>query len=296
MVEIDEIYTNRCYRRGPCLHGTPIEVTKKDNYDYYDPKTGRYMYLECQLFQKHFSPSPRDVEERQKYLSGTSLPSFETPDLQLADTDGVWMTRSDDPDLYQWDGDSDTPETCSICELVCDIRDDERYLNEDDTCPFPPLETPRPEYWKITGYDQKCGDFLHPLLLDNIEAINRKRKRAAKAHIWKHLQEPKWMHTLINSGQRMVDVWRRNYQPATFYFRSFETVYLYLRNVPAETRSKQMLAKHIRRNLEFSPSFQQLLSGSNEDWERRMLEKIGHYAENGMWPQDGKRGVEKRTR
>ena len=54
--------------------------------------------------------------------------------------------------------------------------------------------------------------------------LNRKRRKAAKVYIWKYLKEAHWMHTLINSGQRMIDVWERNYRPVTFYFRSFETI------------------------------------------------------------------------
>ena len=90
-------------------------------------------------------------------------------------------------------------------------------------------------------------------------------------HIWKSLREPRWMHALIHSGERMIDVWKRNYQPVTFYYRSFETVVLYLKSLPAERKTPVFL-KHLRRNLEMSPSFREL--ANKNEYERRMLAKI----------------------
>jgi len=209
------------------------------------------------------------IEEAEKYQTPTGIESYETPDLQLADQNGRWMTRSEDPESYQhrpWD----EPKTCDLCDIVCDIRDDERYLQDDGSCPFPD-SAPELRYWKIEDNDRECQDFLHPILLQNIEAINRKRRKAAKAHIWKYLKEERWMHTLINSGQRMIDVWERNYKPVTFYFRSFETIYLYLKTLPKERRTPQFV-QHIRRNIEYSPSFKQLLRGRS--YEAELLRKI----------------------
>lgn len=44
---------------------------------------------------------------------------------------------------------------------------------------------------------------------------------------------------------RMIDVWKRNYQPAAFYYRSFETILLYLKSLPAERKTPAFL-RHIR--------------------------------------------------
>ena len=79
------------------------------------------------------------------------------------------------------------------------------------------------------------------------------------------------MHALINSGQRMMDVWKRNYQPVTFYFRSFETVVLYVKSLPKERRTPQFL-QHIRGNIEKSPSFRELVRESS--YEQDLLQKI----------------------
>ena len=111
---------------------------------------------------------------------------------------------------------------------------------------------------------------MHPLMLQNIESINRKRRKAAKAHILKYLKAH-WMNSLINSGQRMSDVWERNYKPVEFYYRSFEQIYLYLKTLPKE-RKTPMFLQHIRGNMEKSQSFEQLVKES--EYERGMLGKI----------------------
>ncbi len=263
---------NRCYRRGPCLFGIEKIVRKAEYWDYYDKGRKKFIYLECMLHQKFYTPSLLQIEEADKHQSGLSTESYETPDLQLADQNGVWMTRSEDPECYEWPLD-DEAKTCDKCDLVCNIRDKQEYMRDDGSCPFPEAG-PQLKYWKIEDYDRECRDFLHPLLLQDIDAINRRRRRTAKAKIWNHLKEPKVMHTLINSGQRMIDVWKRNYQPVTFYYRSFETVILYIKNLPPEVRTPSLL-KRIRINIEKSPSFNQLLRESY--YEESLLEKIDRY-------------------
>ena len=74
----------------------------------------------------------------------------------------------------------------------------------------------------------------------------------------------------------MIDVWERNYQPVTFYYRSFETIYLYLKTMPKEMK-RPMLLKRVRENLEKSPSFEQLLQES--EYEQMMLRKIERMVE-----------------
>ena len=260
---------NRCYRNGPCLFGEPKKVIREADWDHYDPASRSFIYLECRLHQKHWSPSLLQIEEAEKYHSPTGNATYEAPDLQLSDQNGRWMTRSEDPECYYQEP-FEEAKTCDLCDIVCDIRNDQRYLNSDGTCPFPDPE-PKSIYWKIEDNDRECQDFLHPMLLQNIDSINRKRRKAAKAHIWKYLKDPKWMHTLINSGQRMIDVWKRNYQPVTFYYRSFEQIYLYLKTLPKE-RKTPMFLQHIRGNLEKSPSFEKLKGES--DYEKTMLAKI----------------------
>lgn len=269
---MEEIYINKCYRNGPCLFGIERIIEKEDYWDYYDSGRKKFIFLECKLNQKYYTPSLLQIEEAEKYQSGLSTESYETPDLQLADQNGVWMTRSEDPECYQWPLD-DEPKTCAKCDLICDIRDDKRYLNEDGSCPFGDA-APHLKYWKIEDYDRECQDFLHPLLLQDIDAINRRRRRAAKAKIWSHLKEPRWMHALINKGERIIDVWKRHYHPVTFYYRSFETIILYIKNLPPEARTASLL-KHIRKNLEKSPSYKQLLRESY--YEESLLEKIDGY-------------------
>lgn len=259
---------NRCYRGAPCLLGEETAVIKEAYWDYYDSGRRAYIFIECKINQKFYSQSLLQIEEAEKVQSGVASATYETPDLQLADQNGVWMTRSDDPECYP-QAPFEEPKDCSICDLVCDIRDDARYLKDDGTCPYPDA-MPGPSYWKIQDGDRPCGDFLHPNLLLNIEATNRKRRKAAKAHIWKYLKDPHWMHTLINSGQRMKDVWERNYQPVTVYYRSFETILQYLKSVPKERRTP-LFMKHIRKNLEYSPSFKPL---REKDYEQRLLRKL----------------------
>jgi len=269
-IDNDYIEMNNCLRGGaPCLFGEPKKVPKEAYWDYYDKASKSFIYLDCKIHQKYWVPSLLQIEEAEKYQTPLGTESYETPDLQLADQNGRWMTRSEDPDCYR-QMPYEEAKNCSICDIVCDIRDDKRYLNPDGSCPY---NDPAPEqlYWKINDYDRPCQDFLHPLLLQNIEAINRKRRIAAKNHIWKYLKEPHWMHTLINSGQRMIDVWKRNYKPVEFYYRSFETIVLYLKTIPEERRTPMFL-QHIRKNLEYSPSFGELVRKS--EYERGLLGKI----------------------
>ena len=275
------MYINQCYRSGPCLFAEQRKVPKEGFWDFYDTGSRSFIFLDCRLHQKFYTASLLEIEDAEKYHSPIGRQSYETPDLQLSDQNGRWMTRSDDPECY-YQLPYEEPRHCSICDIVCDIRDDERYLHDDGTCPFPE-SAPQLQYWKIEDNDRSCGDFLHPLLFANIESINRKRRKAAKAHIWNYLKEPRWMHALIDSGQRMIDVWERNYKPVTFYFRSFETVVLYLKTAPRQVRENQTLAQHVRRNLEHSPSFKQLLTGPNQDYERRMLLKLDRFIEVGRW-------------
>lgn len=270
MKEAYGIPVNQCYRNGDCLFGERKTVPKEVYYDYYDTTTRSYIFLECKLNQKFYTQSLLEIESAEKYHTPTGNKTYETPDLQLADQNGKWMTRSDDPDCYKHTPYDFEDKNCNICDLVCDIRDDVRYLKEDGSCPYNEGSTPEPIYWKIEDGDKPCSDFLHPMLLQNIESINRKRRKAAKAYIWKHLKNPDVMHKLINSGQRMIDVWKRNYKPVTFYYRSFEQILLYLKTVPRERKTEQFL-QHVRKNLEYSPSFKQLLK---DDVERRVLERL----------------------
>lgn len=254
MKEWNGVYVNDCTRGGaPCLFSKQVKVSREDYWDYYDSKQKAYVFLECKLNQKYYTSSVLQIEEAEKYQSGVAASTYEHPDLQLADTNGRWMTRSDDPECYYqepWE----EAKTCSLCDIICDIRDDERYLNKDGTCPFPD-PAPTPIYWRIEESDGPCKDYLHPLLLQDIEAINRRRRRTAKARIWKYLKEPRWMHALINSGQRIIDVWERNYKPAQIYFNSLDTIKLFLKTIPEERKTEQFL-ELIRRNVRGSPSYE----------------------------------------
>lgn len=264
-----EEYVNRCNRGGPCLLADQVKVPKESYYDYYDTSLRAYIFLDCRIHQKFYSPSLLEIEEAEKFHAPTGNSTFETPDLQLSDQNGVWMTRSDDPECYvQQPFEED--KNCSICDIVCDIRDRPEYLNPDGTCPYSDSVYPEALYWRIEDNDKPCGDFLHPIMLQDIDAINKRRRRGAKAKIWKYLQESHWMHTLINSGQRIIDVWERNYKPVTFYYRSFETVWLFLKTLPKE-RLTPMLVRRVRDNLEKSPSFEQLI---DSEYERGVLGKI----------------------
>jgi hypothetical protein len=267
LLNLDSVNINKCDRKGPCLFADQVPVIKEAYWDYYDTAIRQYVFLSCRLHQKYYAPSLLQIEESEKYHSGSGTATYETPDLQLTDYNGRWMTRSDDPECYPhraWD----EVKTCNICDIVCDIRDDIKYLNEDGACPFPDA-VPGPMYWKVNDADEPCRDFLHPVMLSNIEATNRKRRKAAKAHLWKYLRDPHWLHLQINSGRRMIDVWKTHYHPMTFYFRSFETIALYLKSLPKEKKTPMFLA-HLRKNLRQSGSFEQLLKKESERilWEK----------------------------
>jgi hypothetical protein len=262
-------YVNRCYRKGPCLHGSPVEVSREEYWDYYDRSSRSFIFLDCRLHQKHFGPSLLQIEEDEKYASGLSTETYETSDLQLADTNGIWFTRSDDPDLWEWP--DDLEKRCGDCDIVCDIRDVHEYMLDDGTCPFTDA-VPYLKYSRVEDGDSSCKDFLHPLLLQDIAGINRRRRRTAKVHIWKYLREKKWRDALICKEDRMVDVWSRNYKPVQFYFRSFETIVLYLKNLPLEMKRNSGLLDRIRENVRGSPSYRECLERG--EWEERMLEKI----------------------
>jgi hypothetical protein len=270
-VRYQDVYTNQCYRNGPCLHGTPEPVSRGEAWDYYDRQTRSYVYLHCRLGQKQFSPSLLQVEEAEKYQCGLSTESYETPDLQLADTNGVWFTRSDDPEFYRWPEEAEEGKTCTICELVCEIRDEKRYMRADETCPYDDA-APELIYTKVQDNDHPCYDFLHPLLLQDIKAINRRRARTTKAKLWSYLKQKRWRDALIQKEDRMIDVWNRNYQPVTFYFSSFESIALYIKNMPAAMRRNKHLLKRVRENLELSPSYRENLEKG--EWEKRMLRRV----------------------
>lgn len=96
------------------------------------------------------------------------------------------------------------------------------------------------------------------------------------------------MHTLINSGDRMIDVWKRNYQPVTFYFRSFETIVLYLKSLPAAAKTPTFL-NHLWHNLEMSPSFNELRERSN--YEQMMFSKIDQMVAGSQQEPQGDKGM-----
>ena len=129
----------------------------------------------------------------------------------------------------------------------------------------------------VDTLDKPCYDFLHPLLLQDIKAINRRRARTAKAKIGSYLKQKRWRDALIQKGDRIIDVWNRNYQPVTFYFNSFESIVLYLKNLPRHMKSNKGLVRRVRENLELSPSFKENL-GKGE-WEKRMLERVERMVE-----------------
>jgi len=265
---------------------------KHDGWDYYDRQKKEYIYLDCRLHQKYYTQSPLEAELEENFRSGLSIRQRETPDAQLHDSDGIWFTRSDDPDNYadrsvlsaldeeiSRESISEYSETqkCALCTFICDIRDDERYLLEEGSCPFPSDPGIQLEYWKVQDYDRPCQDFLHPLLLQDIEALNRKKRRMAKAKLWGYLKQKKWRDTLINKEERIVNVWRRNYQPVQVFYNSFETIWLYLKNLPIEMKQNPFLLQRIRKNLEYSPSYQQNLAKG--EYEKRMLENIDKFVD-----------------
>ena len=102
MNDYNGITENKCYRNGPCLNADPIRVARSEKWDYYDRESKSFINLQCRLNQKHYSASLLQIEEGEKFQSGLSTVTYETPDLQLHDTNGVWFTRSDDPDMYGW--------------------------------------------------------------------------------------------------------------------------------------------------------------------------------------------------
>ena len=220
----------------------------------------------------------REREEADKYQSGLSAESFEHPDLQLHDTNGVWFTRSEDAELYRWPTEAEESKACRICDIVCDIRDMEKYMLADGGCPYHDT-MPEPVYFKVQDYDRPCQDFLHPLLLQDIKAINQRRRRAAKSKLWGYLKQKQWRDKLINKEERIRDVWHRNYRPAVFYFNSLETIALYLKNLPPEMKQNRGLLKRIRENLKYSPSFKENLAKG--EWEKRMFKNIRRYVEQG---------------
>ena len=94
----------------------------------------------------------------------------------------------------------------------------------------------------------------------------------AKSKIGGYLKQKKWRDILINKSDRMVDVWNRNYKPVQFYFSSFESVWLYVKNLPPEMKKNKMLLERIRENIRMSPSFKENLEKG--EWEVRMWEKV----------------------
>jgi hypothetical protein len=266
-----DLYTNHCFRSGPCLHGTPEQVSRGDAWDYYDRQSRSYIYLRCRLNQKHYSPSILEIEEAEKYQSGLSTESYEHPTLDLHDTNGKWFTRSDDPENYRWPVEAEEGKTCSICELVCEIREMDEYMRDDKTCAYDDA-APELIYSQVQDNDRPCYDFLHPLLLQDINAINRRRTRAAKAKLWSYLKQKKWRDALIQKGERITDVWKRNYQPVRFYFNSFESIVLYIKNLPGDMKRNKGLLRRVRENLELSPSYKECLERG--DWEKRMLRRV----------------------
>ena len=256
-----DIYKNRCYRNAPCLFGIPKKVKRNEEWDYYDRSKRTYVSLECRIHNKYYLPSIVETENQKNYESGISTETREHPDLQLADSNGIWWTNSNDPEMYHYDYFKDSIEKqCSDCDTICEIRNWEKYLNKDGTCPYPD-PSPQPIYKKVK-YDEPCDSFLHPLLLQDIDAINRKRRRMAKTHIWKYLKQPKWMHALINSEQTMMQVWRRNYRPAQVYFSSFEMIKLYLKTMPEHMKQSKRLVQRIQENIKKSPSARKLVQES----------------------------------
>ena len=245
-------------------------------WDYYDRQSKSYIYLRCRLNQKHYTPSLLEIEEAEKFNSGLSTPTHEHSDLQLSDTNGIWFSRSDDPESYRWSEELEEGKTCSICELVCDVRDMTKYMREDETCPYDDAG-PELVYTKVQDDDKPCYDFLHPLLLQDIRAINRRRARTAKVKLGSYLKQKRWRDALIQKGDRIIDVWNRNYQPVTFYFNSFESIVLYLKNLPRNMKSNKGLVRRVRENLDLSPSFKENLEKG--EWERRMLARVERMVE-----------------
>lgn len=253
----EHVHANSCYRGAPCLFAEPSPVKREDNWDYYDTRKRQYIHLACSIHQKYWTDSLLEIENADKWHTPVGRESYETRDLQLADTNGTWFTLSDDPEWYQWNPDYDESMTCPRCELVCEVRDDKRYLNEEATCPFPD-PAPVLKYTSVQDYDRPCQDFLHPLLLENIDSVNRKRRKAAFHHLAGYLRQPKWIHALINTGQSITEVWERNYQPAMCYYSSFDTILKYVRSRPRELQKNRQWVRHLWNNARKSPSYREL--------------------------------------
>lgn len=282
---LPNIYKNQCYRKGPCLNGEWRETTAEEAYDYREG--GRYYKIEsCRLHQLYYTQSPLEAELEENYRSGLTTQQHSTPDAQLHDSNGIWFTNTSDPENYHQitplqalDDEISDPEDdydletkiCRNCSIICEIRDWDKYLNEDGTCPYPDATEPQPIYRRVEK-DRECGDYLHPLLLQDLERLNQKRRRIAKSKLWGYLKQKKWRDTLIQKGEPISAVWRRNYRPAVVYYRSFETVFLYLKNLPPEMKSNKFLLQRVRKNIEYSPSFKQCLGRG--EWEERMLGNI----------------------
>ena len=271
--EINGVYINKCYRKsGPCLFGEEKRASKESYFDYYDTSQKAYIRLDCKIHQKYQTPTLLEIEEAEKFHSPTGNSTYETPDLQLADYNGKWMTRSDDPEVYPHKLYEFETKNCSICDIVCDIRDEEKYLNEDGSCPFPSDTMPDPIYWKVA--DQKttaCKDYLSPVMLLNLDSVNRKRRRKTYNFLKGYLQEKKWLDLHIQSQRKIVDVWEKHYQPLQFYLPSMEALWLYVKNVPKRKRTEQFVS-HIVHNVEnWCVNFEELLK---KEWERKMWEKV----------------------
>ena len=263
-----DFLVNRCYRGAPCLSGTGKIVSKEAYFDFYDRGSRRYVFLECRLHQKFLMVSDLERDREEKHFFPTGTQSSEYSDLQLADQNGVWMSRSEDEACYQHTP-FEEPKTCSDCDIsICDIRDWEEYL-DNGTCPFPD-PPPAQTYWRIGDGDRPCRDFLHPNLLLDLEAVNRKRRKMAYNKLRKYLSQPYWLHRTINSGQRILDIWQRNYRPAEAFYRSFETLILYLKNTPERRKTPAFLGL-LRKNIQHSPSHKSLLEDS---YERSLWQKL----------------------
>lgn len=65
----------------------------------------------------------------------------------------------------------------------------------------------------------------------------------------------------------------RNYQPVRFYYHSFETILKYIHIQPSEVKQNRSWLCHLRKNIEKSPSFKQLLE---DPFEVHLLERIDH--------------------
>lgn len=145
-------------------------------------------------------------------------------------------------------------------------------MNEDGTCPYPDATEPQPIYRKVQDEDQACQDYLHPLLFQDLSAINRKRRRLTKAKLWGYLKQKKWRDLRISKGERIVDIWKRNYKESNVYYSSFASIVLFLKNMPNHMQRNQQLLRRVLQNVQRSPSYKQCTERGQ--WEESMLEKI----------------------